>query len=239
MIIYFIWGKNQTVPDNLLGYADFSDMTQKEYKSVQKFYWIYQSCRLVIHLMIIDEKLEVVNFYSALFFIFYSYNWWYTVILLYNFVYWTLQRFYNLEALLAFNFNHIYIYIYCHPQTDCFVVSQLFHVARHVGRLKLGLKPAQLYIWLRIRPLGQQAYHLGKGIIRYYVASAASVCLHFIPYRIPEYSIRSKSFALCEQQPKIPSPDYSTSKEEYIYIYIYIYYDMKILFFFFSSLERS
>ena len=25
---------------------------------------------------------------------------------------------------------------------DCFVVSQLFSVARHVGRLKLGSKPA-------------------------------------------------------------------------------------------------
>ena len=38
---------------------------------------------------------------------------------------------------------YIYINIYCHPQTDCFVVSQLFSVARHVGRLKLGSKSAQ------------------------------------------------------------------------------------------------
>ena len=36
-------------------------------------------------------------------------------------------------------------YIYCHPQIDCFVVSQLFNVARHVGRSKLGSKLAQLY----------------------------------------------------------------------------------------------
>ena len=41
---------------------------------------------------------------------------------------------------------NIYIYIYCHPQRDCFVVSQLFSVARHIGRLKLGSKPAQLYV---------------------------------------------------------------------------------------------
>ena len=40
--------------------------------------------------------------------------------------------------------HYVYIYIYCHPQTDCFVVSQLFSVARHVGCLKLGSKPAQL-----------------------------------------------------------------------------------------------
>ena len=55
---------------------------------------------------------------------------------------------------------YIYIYIYCYQQTDCFVVSELFSVARHIGRLKLGLKPAQLYVRLRIRPLGQQAYHI-------------------------------------------------------------------------------
>ena len=42
----------------------------------------------------------------------------------------------------------MYIYIYYHPQTDCFVVSQLFNVARHIGCLKLGLKPAQLYVRL-------------------------------------------------------------------------------------------
>ena len=29
-------------------------------------------------------------------------------------------------------------YIYCHPQTDCFVESQVFSVIRHVGRLKQG-----------------------------------------------------------------------------------------------------
>ena len=40
-----------------------------------------------------------------------------------------------------------------HPQTDCFVVSQVFSVARHVGRLKLGSKPAKLYVRLSIIPL--------------------------------------------------------------------------------------
>ena len=55
---------------------------------------------------------------------------------------------------------YIYIYIYCHPQTDCFVVLQLFSVARHVGRLKLGSKPTQLYVILRIRLLDQQAHHV-------------------------------------------------------------------------------
>ena len=30
--------------------------------------------------------------------------------------------------------NQLYIYIYSHPQTDCFVLSELFSVTRHVGR---------------------------------------------------------------------------------------------------------
>ena len=58
---------------------------------------------------------------------------------------------------------YIYIYIYYHPQTDCFVVLQLFSVARNVGRLNVGSKPAQLYVRLSIRPLGQQAYPVGLG----------------------------------------------------------------------------
>ena len=36
---------------------------------------------------------------------------------------------------------YIYIYIYCHPQTDCFVLSELFSVARPAGHSKPGLKP--------------------------------------------------------------------------------------------------
>ena len=40
--------------------------------------------------------------------------------------------------------------IYCHPQTDCFVLSELFSVARHAGRLKPGSKPVQLFIYIYI-----------------------------------------------------------------------------------------
>ena len=75
----------------------------------------------------------------------------------------------------------IYIYIYCHPQIDCFILSELFSGTRHVGCSKPGSKPVQLYVRLSLRPLGQQVYHVGKGsFLRYYVAAAAaSVCLHF------------------------------------------------------------
>ena len=56
---------------------------------------------------------------------------------------------------------YIYIYIYCYPQTDCFFLSELFSVARHIGCSKLGLKPIQLYIRLSLRLLSQQVYHAG------------------------------------------------------------------------------
>ena len=51
------------------------------------------------------------------------------------------------------NIVYIYIYIYCHPQTDCFVLSEPFSVARHVGRSKPVSKPIQLYVRLSLRPL--------------------------------------------------------------------------------------
>ena len=40
----------------------------------------------------------------------------------------------------------MYTYTYYHPQTDCFVVSQLFSVVRHVGCFKLGLKRANFML---------------------------------------------------------------------------------------------
>ena len=58
----------------------------------------------------------------------------------------------------------------CHPHTDCFIISQLFSVARHIRRLKLGSKPAQLYVRLSIIPLRQQANHISSRIIRHVFA---------------------------------------------------------------------
>ena len=51
--------------------------------------------------------------------------------------------------------------MYCHPQTDSFVLSELFSVARHVGRSKPRSKAIKLYVRLSLRPLGQQEYHVG------------------------------------------------------------------------------
>ena len=74
-------------------------------------------------------------------------------------------------------YTHLYIYIYYHPRTGCFVVSQLFMMSRHVGCLKLGSNPDQLYVRLSIIPLSQQANNASSDIIRHYVATF--LCLHF------------------------------------------------------------
>ena len=64
-------------------------------------------------LMILAMKLWVMIFHSYIFYILYIYlyNWKYIDILLCIFVYWALQIFYELEALLVLYLSH-YIYIY-------------------------------------------------------------------------------------------------------------------------------
>ena len=128
---------------------------------------------------------------------------------------------------------YIYIYIYCPPQTDCFVEQRYFSVARHVGRFKQRLKPNQLF--LRLIPLSHQTTYFSLGIRHYVVAF---ICLH-LPYRIPESSIHSKSFALCEWQPLILSTVLNTQEGSiYIYLYIYIYIYFFFFFFFFAGLDE-
>ena len=70
------------------------------------------------------------------------------------------KKIYNeINRLIFFAFNiyiYIYIYICSHPQTDCFIELQIFSVARQVRGLRLGLKPARLYVRLSIIPLRQK-----------------------------------------------------------------------------------
>ena len=95
--------------------------------------------------------------------------------------------------------NFIYIYIYCHPQTDCFfVVSQLFSVARHVGRLKLGSKLAQLYI--SIRPLDQQVYHVGLGNYKVLCSNSSCSVRLFTFYNLPDTRVLNSFEELCIMQ---------------------------------------
>ena len=74
---------------------------------------------------------------------------------------------------------YIYIYIYCHPRTDCFIVLQLYYNkwAKHVGRLKMGSKPTQLYVRISILPISQR--------MRVYV------CMYVCMYALCPWSVDS------------------------------------------------
>ena len=96
---------------------------------------------------------------------------------------------------MIFSCIYIYIYIYthinCHPQTDCFVVSQLFSVARHVGRLKLESKPVQLLMELQIHTLWSiKLYEIGSAAPTKEVSSIWNYILNsFGHLRSAEYLI--------------------------------------------------
>ena len=78
-------------------------------------------------------------------------------------------------TLCACIYIYIYIYIYILSSTDCFILSELFSVARYVRCLKPELQPIQLCVRLSLRPLSQQAYHIWlREFLRYYVATASS-----------------------------------------------------------------
>ena len=130
---------------------------------------------------------------------------------------------------MTWSYIYIYIYIYCHLQTDWFVVSQVFSVARHVGRLKLGSEPAKLYVRLSIKPLGQQAYHVGLGNCKVLCSnSSSSSSVRMFTFltgyqnaqfgrRALHYTSGSRTFLRQRAQPP------RGSVRIYIYIYIYIY----------------
>ena len=57
---------------------------------------------------------------------------------------------YKLFPVRFITFLHTHTHTHILSSTDCFIVSQLFSVARHTGCFKLGLKPTQLYTRLDI-----------------------------------------------------------------------------------------
>ena len=126
-------------------------------------------------------------------------------------------------TVLAFHTHtYIYIYIYSHPQTDRFDVSKLFCMVRHVGRLKLESKPAQLYVRFCIMPLSQQANHICAGRIRHY--AVAFVCFRF--HTLPDTRLLN-SFEELFIMRVTPLNSFArlltTHGGAYIHIYIYIY----------------
>ena len=135
------------------------------------------------------------------------------------------------------------LYIVIHGLT-CFVISQLFSVARHVGGLKLGSKRAHLYVRFSILPLSQQTNYTSSGIIRHYVV--VFVCLHFCLtryqsaqralfyasaqhiYQFVYLSIPFFHISLSISQALYIFPYWSFSINLYIYLFIYLIFFISI-----------
>ena len=116
--------------------------------------------------------------------------------------------------------HDIYIYIYCHPQTDCFVLSELFSVARHVGRSKPRSKPIQLESQTAratsVPPGNFQGIYVET-------AAAASVSLHF--YTLSATRVLNSFEEVCIMRATAENSFarvLNPHERAYIYIYIYI-----------------
>ena len=78
----------------------------------------------------------------------------------------------------SYDYWCIYIYIYSHPQTDCFVLSELFSVARHAGRSEPGSKPSNFTLDCDSDQSSTKRTTLAKGILRYFYFSAAAAFVY-------------------------------------------------------------
>ena len=77
----------------------------------------------------------------------------------------------NDKYCLSLGYIYIYIYIiYCHPQTDCFMVSQHFSVAREARFPKLGSKPVHIHTHVYI-------------YIYIYICMCVCVCVYVCVHR--------------------------------------------------------
>ena len=106
------------------------------------------------------------------------------------------------------------IYIVIHTQ----IVSLYHNSSRHVGRLKLGSKPNQLYVRLSILPLSQQVTYVSSAIIMHYVV--AFVCLHFA---LPDSRVFNSLEGLCITRVAAVNSFARSLNPRGVYIYIYIY----------------
>ena len=104
----------------------------------------------------------------------------------------------------------IYIYINCHPQADCFVVSQLFSVAKHVRRLKRNPPNFTLDLVSDRSP-----NKCTTSAWNYKVLNSSSSVRLFTFYTLPDTRVLNSFEELCII---------------YIYIYIYIYSQIHVLY---------
>ena len=96
-----------------------------------------------------------------------------------------------LYYLMKYIYIYIYIYIYCHPHADCFVVSQVFSVAKHARFPKLGSNPGCLKRQSKILPRGNQRKQM-----KFKRLCITFVLFTYISLTAIESSIQLKSLAL-------------------------------------------
>ena len=141
---------------------------------------------------------------------------------------------------------------YCHPQTDCFFVSQLFHVARHMRCFKLGLKTDWFYSSWISYPKGMVPLSKSEGILHIYLFTYT-----LIGYQSAPFMSRALYLCICSSQLfpiRVLNPRgggayiyilLSTDRmfhcitTRHIYIYIYIYLSLFISTFTYIYIERE
>ena len=122
-----------------------------------------------------------------------SATWWLLLWMLAAFeVTWRTKQisYHNIAEVLIHSGIYIYIYIYIyicvcvcvcsHSETNCFIVSQLFSVARHVRFSKLGSKPGWLLCQSEIILHSHKEISISKGILEAYVSLFCFVYIYLL-----------------------------------------------------------
>ena len=111
-----------------------------------------------------------------------------------------------------FYYIYIYIYIVIHRQT-CFVLSELFSVARQDRFPMLGSKPDWLKRQCKILPLGHEETSASEGNLNAYASHL--FLFTYIRLTATESSIHLKNLAWRKWQPLLPSPESSVCEVEW------------------------
>ena len=121
-----------------------------------------------------------------------------------------------------FNSDYTYdIYIYSHPQTDCYVVSRLFNVARQARFPKLGSKPGWLKRQSEILPLSHEETSASEGNFNAYITFVLFYIYPLNGYRELN-SFEEPCFTLVATITSLTRELNPTGVGEHIYIYIYM-----------------
>ena len=84
------------------------------------------------------------------------------------------------------------IYIYCHSQTNCFIESQHFSVARYVRCFKLGSKTGWIYVSRMSYPKAIVPLDVNPGILHLYLFTNS-----LIGYRSAQLTRRALHLHVC------------------------------------------